>query len=69
MAGSLMVNRKTVNLGDRGSNPFPSAKKHEFNCKYCGELNHFYVSKKTKELKKAIWTCNLCHYKNKVFFR
>ena len=41
----------------------------EFNCKYCGELNHFYVSKKTKELKKAIWACKLCHYKNRVLFK
>ena len=64
-----MVKHMPVKHGDVSSNLASSARKHEFNCKYCGELNHFYMSKKTKGLKKAIWACKFCHHKNRVFFK
>lgn len=64
-----MVKHLAVNQEDVSSNLASSAKKFEFACRMCGELNWFYVSKETKKLKKAIWACKLCHYKNKVFFK
>ena len=69
LAGSLMVNRKTVNLGDKGSTPFPSAKKYEFACRMCGEQNHFYILGEPKELRKVIWACKFCHHKNRIYLK
>lgn len=64
-----MEKRMPVKHKDVSSNLASSAKKFEFVCRMCGEQNHFYILGKSKELKKAIWACKLCHYKNKIYLR